>query len=301
MTETYEITTNKDRKIEPKFYDKVKFQTQYKENGERKEIQAKDLGFEAIKWIIDEIKRAQENKEDRVILLGGEVRVGKSALAAHLAARLGLEDYENICYEPDNYLRLLHESKKGKVSWLDEGGRGMYYKNAMTKENKLTNQTFQQIGAKNLVSIICLPHKNILDKELRQMRVHYWGQVKFSGYDRGFVKWRIAGKRKRRENEMKVPRHENEWKIRTYWEPLFKMRYPKFHEYNGFTWEDYEKQKMKKLNEFTEEALAELDEKDKKSRTYKAINRLKESGMDISTLAEKFDYSESHIYKILEN
>lgn len=300
MVEERRLHTNADRDINVKYYGETRFQTT-KEGGKSLTITADDYGFNSINWIIDEIKKARNNGEDRVILLAGEVRSGKSDLAAHIATRLGLTDTEQIRYEPDKYLKTLHELEEGGVAWLDEGGRGMYYKNAMTKENKLINQTFQQIGAKNLVSIICLPHREILDKELRKLRIHYWGQVKFSGYNRGFVKWRIAGKKHRKIKERKIPRHENEWRLSVYWEPLFRMRYPKFREHNGLSRAAYKKQKMKKLNEFTEDALRDIEEKkDGKSRIYSAVKNLKEKGMDVKEIAKITDYSRDHIYKILK-
>lgn len=301
MVDKVKINTNKDRGVRVKYYGEERFQT-VSENGEKLQVTADDYGFEAINWLIDEIERARENGEDRIIILAGEVRSGKSNLGCHIAARLGLSDVSNIRYDGKEYLRQLQKAEPGDVVWLDEGGRGMYYKNWMKKENKLINQMFQQIGAKNLVSIICLPHKNLLDKELRHMRVHYWGQVKFQGYDRGFVKWRMSGKKKRRLNEVKVPRHHNEWKINVYWEPLFKMRFPKFREMNGLSWEDYERNKMKRLNEFGNEALddsgEDVKETVKKNRQF--VKNLKEKdGKTVDEIAKVAPYSKSHIYRIL--
>lgn len=291
MVERRIIKTNKDNEINVKYHGEERFQTA-KENGRRVTITADEYGFNAINWLIDEIERARENGEDRIILLAGEVRAGKSALGAHLASRLGMKDESDVRYSGKGYLKQLQEADEGDVAWLDEGGRGMYYKNWMKKENKLINQMFQQIGAKNLVSIICLPHKNLLDKELRHMRVHYWGQVKFQGYRRGFVKWRISGKRKRQRGESKVPRHPNEWNIEAYWEPLFKMRFPTFKEHNGFKWSKYEENKMDRIDEFGDEALEEMGENEKISKKKLESERKKTK---VKTLLEETDLTQQEI------
>lgn len=299
------LTTNKNNEITVSHYGEERFQST-QENGRQVQITANDYGFNSLKWIIDEVERARENGEDRIILLGGEVRTGKSNLGAHLAARLGLSDISSVCYSGKGYLKQITEADEGDVCWLDEGGRGMYYKNWMKKENKLINQMFQQIGAKNLVSIICLPHKNLLDKELRQMRVHYWGQVKFEGYDRGFVKWRIAGKRHRQKGEIKVPRHHHEWEIKVYWEPLFKMRFPKFREHNNFSWEEYEQNKMDKIDEFGEEALEDMEgdekispsklESEKKKARVEAL--LRNTDLTQAEIGQRVDLSRSRVADI---
>lgn len=291
MVETRTITTNKENEVEAKYYGELQFQTT-EEGGQRVRVTADDFGFSSIQWLIDEIKKARENGEDRIILLAGEVRSGKSALGAHLATRLGLSKPSEVRYSGKGYLEQLQQAEKGDVAWLDEGGRGMYYKNWMKKENKLINQMFQQIGAKNLVSIICLPHKNLLDKELRHLRVHYWGQVTFQGYRRGFVKWRMSGKRKRRKGEIKVPRHHKEWKIGTYWEPLFRMRFPDFKEHNGFEWSEYEDNKMDRIKEFGSEAMEEMSENEKVSKRKLESERKKAK---VKTLLEETDLTQAEI------
>lgn len=262
MTETRTITSTTGKKIKAKYYGEKKYQTEVSNGDKRIDVKAPDLGFSAVEWLIEEIKRARKNGEDRIIILAGEVRSGKSHLGLHLASKLGLTDLDNVRYDSKTYLQLLNNSEEGDVVFLDEGGRGLYYKDAMTKGNKLINQTFQQIGAKHLVSIICLPHKNILDKELLNSRVHYWGQVRFSGYERGFVDWRLSGKKRRRMDEKKIPRHNNEWSISAYWEPLFTMRFPQFSGCEAFSEDEYERRKMQRLNEFTEDALAEMEDRE---------------------------------------
>lgn len=295
MTENRILTSVKGNKIRAQWYGNIRFQS-----NETEIIEAPEYSFDSIQLIIDEIKKAQDNNFDRVILLTGGERDGKSTLAAHLATRLGNIKPRNVAFTAVGFLKGLNEAEDFGVTWMDEGARGMYSRDAMTKFNKQLTKAFTQIGIKKLVSVICLPHRELLDLHLRERRVHYWGSVVTKGYQRGYVKWRIAGKPNRRADEQRIPKHGNEWSINTYWEPLFVMRFPVFRENNGFKWEEYETWKRENLGGFFEESTR--DESPKKAITSltKAIHWMKKEGFDVGDIAEKTGLSEPSVYRYLK-
>lgn len=295
MSEKLVLESVAGREIPVMCYGTMRFQS-----NENEIINAPEYSFEALQWIVDEIKTAQEHSFDRVVLLTGGERDGKSTCAAHLVTNVGSIRPRNVAFTSSDYLKALNKAADFDPAWMDEGARGMYSRDAMTKFNKQLTKAFTQIGIKKLVSVICLPHRELLDLHLRERRVHYWGSVVTKGYQRGYVKWRIAGKPNRRADEQRIPKHGNEWSINTYWEPLFVMRFPVFRENNGFKWEEYETWKRENLGGFFEESTR--DESPKKAITSltKAIHWMKKEGFDVGDIAEKTGLSEPSVYRYLK-
>lgn len=291
------LETPKERKIEVTQYNQKRFQG----GADGTQEYAPEYDFSALQYILDEIEKAREENWDRTILLTGEEGCGKSTLGGHIASRLGLSDEERVAYTPHDFLEELSRADKGSVVWLDEGARGLYSRDAMTKANKKLTKAFTQIRIKELVSIICLPHKDLLDKNMRDRRIHYWGDVRSRGYRRGFCKWRIAGKRKRKPGEMKIPKHQNEWNISVYWEPLFLMLFPKLVEHNGFNWEKYEEVKKDALEDYLTDQRGEDKAKNVVSNLAAAIQYLKEvEGYEVPKISKIVGLSEPSIYRYLK-
>jgi ABC-type oligopeptide transport system ATPase subunit len=296
MVTKAKLTTVQNNSLNVKKYGEKSFQSD--KDGT---IYVPEYSFEAIEYILDEIEKARQKNWDRTILLTGEEGCGKSTLGAHLATRLGMQDETEVCYAPKQFLERLRDAKKGEVVWLDEGARGLYSRDAMTKVNKQLTKAFTQIRIKELVSIICLPHKQLLDKNMRNRRIHYWGDVRSREYSRGFVKWRISGKKDRAVGENRIPKHQNEWDISVYWEPLFYMRFPQFKGYNGFDWDKYEQVKEKALDEFLDEANA-TDKPTKVVPNLAAVLQyLRETkDYEVSQLADASGLSQPSVYRYLK-
>lgn len=296
MVDTVRLKTVQENKIQVQQYGTKSFQ-----HSSKGPIYVPEYGFEALQYILDEIEKARRKNWDRTILLTGEEGCGKSTLGGWIASELGLASEEDVCYDPKDFLRTLKDANKGDVVWLDEGARGLYSRDAMTKVNKQLTKAFTQIRVKELVSIICLPHKELLDKNMRNRRIHYWGDVRSREYKRGFVKWRISGKPDRNLRENRIPKHNNEWQISVYWEPLFVMRFPKLKKNNGFDWDRYEEVKKKALDEFLDEA----NTVDTPSKVVPNLARIiqyckEEKDWEISELSERTGLSEPSIYRYLK-
>jgi len=280
------LISARGRKIPVTLYNFIKFQSLSR--GEQ--VWAPEYSFEALEYIIDEIKEAQKHGFDRIIVITGREGDGKSALAAHIATRLGFTDPHEIAFSAKQFLKKLNEAEDLNTVWLDEGGRGLYSRDAMKAWNRDLAKAFMQIRIKRLTSIICIPHMKLLDVHMRNRRVDYWGSVFRIGYKRGFVKWRISGVI-RRNTKDRVPGHESEWEVQTYWEPLFAMRFPKFRENNGFSWKEYEKVKREVLSSYLVEAVAEKQIKRVLPHLVRVIKTLKDEGRSTKEIAQLTGYA----------
>lgn len=307
MTETVTYRTAMDREIEVTQYQSDVYFQSIQRGGRRVALTAPEVSFDALHVILDEIKRARDEEWDRNIVFTGGEGAGKSTGAAHIATRLGLTDEEKVAFSPSQYLERLEKADYLDVTWLDEGTQGLYTRNAMKKENKKLNQAFAQFRIKKLTNIICIPHKKLLDKDIRNRRIHYWGSVETRGYRRGYVYWYVAGKKSRwrrldSPDEPRKPVTYNRWNIDVFWEPLFLMRFPKLTENNGFSWERYEKDvKVPALNRF-------LNKERQEETPSKVVPNLaamikwakEEKGLKAQEIADISGLSKPSIYRYLK-
>lgn len=108
--------------------------------------------------------------EDRVYVVDGRERTGKSVFALQQAAYIDptiIEDMTRITYSSKETLDAIRKtnSNKGetKVIIWDEAFRGLSSKAALSRENKMVTQALMEMGQKNLVLFIVSPSYFLLD------------------------------------------------------------------------------------------------------------------------------------------
>lgn len=244
----------------------------------------RELSFDALDMIIDDIRAAQQHNMDKVILLTGEEGFGKSTLAAHIATRLGMTSPREICWGGAELWEKLKRIDDYGTVWYDEAARGMYRRDWMERFQRRLTKALTQIRIKKLACIICLPHRGLLDS-LMERRIGYWGHVVTRGYRRGWVEWAVPEK--------------NKWYIAVNWNGWFAMHFPKFRENNGFRWDEYEKLKREALEEFFVEE-EQRSAKNIKPFLVRAIHRLRGEGRPVRDIAQITGMSEPSVYRYLQ-
>jgi len=123
----------------------------------------------------NEIKKGLDT--DKVIVICGKERTGKSTLACRLSYDLDSELCYNkkpnvkfICINSDNYMDYVRNNKKTIVVY-DEAGTGMYSRDAMTKETREVNKFLMICGHKNIIHFILIPKFFDLDTKVRTQRL----------------------------------------------------------------------------------------------------------------------------------
>lgn len=278
------FTTALGRQIKVKCYSDNWLSGVYHRRGGRAQIRTiceYDMGM--LDYICDEIKRAQRLDDDRVILITGDEGSGKSTLAAHLFTKLGGNSLDHVAFSGEELKRILLNSEDGNVIWYDEGARGMYRREWMTKFQRYLVKAFTLIRVKRLVSIICLPHKGLLDAPMER-RISYWGHVVRKGYERGWVEWMVPKRTK--------------WNLEVFWLGYFVNRFPKFYEANGFKWEEYLKRKRAALEE---ELLQEVETEKGlvEDSVRRAVISLFEAGKSLKEISQALNLEPKRVEKIL--
>lgn len=185
--------------------------------------------YPALGHFVHTINHAIKKKWDRLILVSGPERTGKSALAIQLAMQLNPGfSLDNVCFEMADFNAKLEKAKPGEVVILDEGGASLFNQEWFQEVQKNLIKKLMVVGKRQVIVIICIPHKDNLNAKLVNNRFDYWCSVYAEGKDmeRGFCEIREAKK--------------NRWALETYWAPFLSLKYPPV---DKEFWEAYEEKK----------------------------------------------------------
>ena len=111
-----------------------------------------------VKW--DKLKdgRLIKKDEDRVYLVDGRERTGKSVFTFQQAKYIDPGfNLSRVCFSPEEFLHAIRTAGKGEVIVFDEAFRGLSSKATQSKVNKKIVQAMMEMGQRNLVIFIVLP------------------------------------------------------------------------------------------------------------------------------------------------
>lgn len=108
--------------------------------------------------------KLEKINEDRVYLIDGRERTGKSSFAFQQAKYIDPTfTTDRICFEPDDFLDRIRNAPKGSVVVFDEAFRGLSSKSSRSKVNKAIVEALMEVGQRNLVIFIVLPTLFLLE------------------------------------------------------------------------------------------------------------------------------------------
>ena len=132
-------------------------------------IENKDGLFDWLKKGYDAIQDGLDT--DKVIVIAGKERRGKSTLATRIIYKLDPTfDVNNIVFKGNTFRRLSKTTKKGIIS-IDEGGNVLYSGDTMTTDSKKTIKRIMEMGCNNNLVFILIPDYLRLNKNIRTRRV----------------------------------------------------------------------------------------------------------------------------------
>lgn len=98
----------------------------------------------------------------------GSGKSSGSIWTGHYVGREQFDISENICYDPDEFLRLVDDVKPYSIIVLDEAGEAVYNRNFNSDINKAIIMASQQMRDRNLYVEFNLPAIELLDSALRR-------------------------------------------------------------------------------------------------------------------------------------
>jgi len=199
-----------------------------------------------VEYIAEMAKKRVYKKFDCRILITGAVRTGKSTLACKIARKL-CPDFtpEHVCFRLQDFTDVLSklspaDPERGyfPTAILDESGVDLYSKEWQTVLVKRMAKIYQVIGKKNLTMIMCLPHRNLLTRDIRE-QLHIWVVTRTTpDGDRGFAELREGV--------------DNIWNMELFWKPLCAFT---FDGLDDDFWAEYEARKDVFIDKFVSEPL----------------------------------------------
>lgn len=222
-------------------------------------------------YIAEMAKKRIHHKFDARVLISGPVRTGKSTTAIAIARAIDPDfPAENIAFRLEDFREILSrlpsaDPEKGiyPCAILDESGVDLYSKDWQMRLVKEMAKVFQIIGKKNLTMIMCLPHRLLLTKDIRE-QMHIWVNTRTDlDGERGFAELREAV--------------ENIWQLEVFWKPLCGFC---FDEIADDFWKAYELRKDVFITEFIATAAERKPE-----RVSKKNERLTEQRNNLIKLA----------------
>lgn len=116
-------------------------------------------------------KKVTEGDQDRVYVITGRERSGKSTLAQQLAYTVDPNfSLDNITFTPKQFEERVRRAKKFEAIIYDEGFFGLSSKGSISKENRKLVRLFMECGYKNLFIYVCLPSYFLLEKYIAIFR-----------------------------------------------------------------------------------------------------------------------------------
>ena len=120
-------------------------------------------------WLKNSLEIMDKRNSDRVYIVDGRERIGKSLFTFQQMCAIEPELLESpeklvsrICFTPDEFNKVARETKNGAFAF-DEAFRGLSSRGAMSKINKKIVQTLMEMGQNNNIAFIVLPSVFLLD------------------------------------------------------------------------------------------------------------------------------------------
>jgi hypothetical protein len=217
----------------------------------------------------------QKKDEDRVYLVDGRERVGKSLFTFQQAKYLDPTfNIKRICFTPEEFLDQIRNAPQGSCVVFDEAFRGLSSKATQSKVNKKVVQAMMEVGQRNLIIFIVLPTFFLLELYAAVLRSNALFHIyKDKNGRRRFRLYNFQAKSLLYRNGKKKG-FDYSW-------PRVKLR-DRFYGVWPIDEEKYKKKKLSSLKEFeTEEELSKSQE-NVQERTIKIINKIKKDNPKIN-------------------
>lgn len=155
---------------------------------------------------------------------------------------------EHVCYDPEEYLRLIDDVPRYGTIILDEAGEAFFSRSFRDEMNVSIAKTLQQMRFRNLNVIFCVPHKDYIDL-IGRVRVKTW--VHLDANRRGRAEFMVPLRSKYYSRD------------EPYWKTLF------FYQFNALPKRIYEEYKEVKIRKSKERLGRYIDEIERKREKYK--------------------------------
>ena len=255
-------------------------------------VQVPFLDQTAIDYIAALITEKVKNGFDRIVMITGERRKGKSTLGLQIARKVSASfGIDEVAFRVDRFHEILHQNVYADPSsdaypqaFLDEAGFDLYSKEWMAVWQRDLVKLLEIIGIKRQVCYFIMPHVKKLTGDIRDEMAHIWIDVDTKWQDkRGYAEV-FEGER-------------NKFKQLIWWSPQCAF---KFEELKDTFWQEYETEKKKFVDEIAAEDNASRSGSKDQERVDCLISDMYRRGVSIEDLCEQTRLSRSQIFRRMQ-
>jgi hypothetical protein len=187
-----------------------------------------------VRYIAAVIKERLADKYDAILMITGQPRRGKSTLAMQIALEVDRQfKLDKVAFRANEFTEILNKNPYADLTQgvipqgiLDESGFDLFSQDWMMREQKELVKTLAVIGLKNQVLYFVLPHRDDLNRSIRETRIAIWIdtdiRLDIPIFERGYAELRVG-----------MP---NKFKREQWWQPRCAFY---FGELTGQLWDDY--------------------------------------------------------------
>lgn len=228
--------------------------------------------------LADDMMNRPRNGFDTIVMCTGERRTGKTTLSAQLARAIDKNfSVDNVVFRLNEFNQVLKDNpyadpKKGVFpqALLDEAGFDLFSQNWMERMQRNMVKKFEVIGIKKQIVHLVLPHRDFLNKKLREGMAQFWLNTEIRHGKRGLVELRRG-----------VP---NKWQLDRYWAP-----------YAAFTFNDMDDspwwaEYLDKKRAFVDEVAGDIEAETDAKRNWRkkwAVDLYQSTDMTHAAIAKK--------------
>jgi len=203
--------------------------------------------------LADNLTERVRNEFDSIVMATGERRTGKTTVCAQLARTIDANfSVSHMTFRVVDFNKVLNDNpyadpKNGIYPQvvLDEAGFDLFSQNWMEKVQRNMVKKFEVIGIKKQIVYLVLPHRDMLNKKLREGMAQFWLNTETHKGRRGLVEVRRG-----------VP---NKWQLDRYWAAECAFT---FNDLDGIPW--WDEYTLKKRT-FVDEVASEVQADDEHS------------------------------------
>lgn len=217
-----------------------------------------------------QMKRIALRKDkDSLSVYDGSEGSGKSTGSiwdAFATSRELFDHKEHVCFDPEEFMRLIDDAPRYGTLILDEAGEAFYSRSFRNEVNIAIAKTLQQMRFRNLNVIFCVPHKDYIDV-VGRVRTRAWAHL--DGNKRGRAEFMIPVRSKYKS------------RLEPFWRTLF------YYQFLPLPTRIYNEYKEVKERKSKERLGRYIDEVERRS------NRYKDSTPDIDALIKQVESMEN--------
>jgi len=136
------------------------------------------------RWVEDMHKNVADNYDNVVVIEGGEGS-GKSNLAYQVCRAFDpdFDIKEQYIYDYTDFVQKLRKSSNHEIFWMDEGSNLANNRDWASDSNKTIVGILEMMRSRGWTLVICIPHKERLDKYIRENRIRYLAKCEKMEFD----------------------------------------------------------------------------------------------------------------------